>query len=549
MTEHILDTINKVFEACKHTQFKKEQTTISPSDMVHIQEYFDCEDVEALLLSVVFGLSDGNTVTLAAIIEYVQLSFLTFLPFHHHLEILIAKSIIQKSPRTFHNREGYQIDPFLFRYLSKNQPIPLERLQLKEQASNFYAYLQCITHLIDDRKSDIHTDFDFIATANESITEFEHIPLVSFMQNSLKVRDIICLTKCIQDALSAYDNNYNTNLSMLVSSCTYDYQTNHTYLNTFISGESKLVQLHLIELNKSNFGNRHKLKLGKKMLSLLKDLEEITIQDTPSESSDLIQPQSLRKIPLFYNQEEKKHLQQLQQFIEEKSYQATLQQLELSNLPKGITVLLYGPSGTGKTATVYDLASTYNRTIFKVDIAETKSMWYGESQKLIKKVFVDYKTCKEKEKLCPILLFNEADAILNQRLDTRHSTTQDTQNAIQNILLEELENFEGILMATTNLTNNLDAAFERRFLYKVHLQLPSAETAFHIWKDKLPMLSEKDIHQLTQNYTFSGGEIENVVRKCQIDHILHQSKISLDQVMSFCATERIKTSTKKPIGF
>jgi SpoVK/Ycf46/Vps4 family AAA+-type ATPase len=91
-------------------------------------------------------------------------------------------------------------------------------------------------------------------------------------------------------------------------------------------------------------------------------------------------------------------------------------------------------------------------------------------KKIIKQVFKDYKSYAKGLQATPILFFNEADAIIAKRKELNFSNVSDTENRIQNILLEEFENFEGILIATTNLVNNMDNAFERRFLFKVEFK-------------------------------------------------------------------------------
>ena len=177
-------------------------------------------------------------------------------------------------------------------------------------------------------------------------------------------------------------------------------------------------------------------------------------------------------------------------------------------------------------------------------------MWYGESQKLVKKIFTDYYEAKDKEKRCPILLFNEADAIIGKRKVGGNASTSETENAIQNILLEELENFKGILFATSNLVMNLDTAFERRFLFKVKYAKPNLQNATAIWKIKLPNLTKEQALELAINYPFSGGEIDNIVRKCIMENVLHGEQPSLKTILSFCNQEKWESSTMgNKIGF
>jgi len=83
----------------------------------------------------------------------------------------------------------------------------------------------------------------------------------------------------------------------------------------------------------------------------------------------------------------------------------------------------------------------------------------------------------------------------------------------QNILLEELENFKGIFLATTNLADNLDKAFDRRFLFKIKFERPELKARTAIWMDKISYLSKEDATYLADNFDLTGGQIDNIVRK------------------------------------
>ena len=155
-----------------------------------------------------------------------------------------------------------------------------------------------------------------------------------------------------------------------------------------------------------------------------------------------------------------------------------------------------------------------------VDISATKTCWFGESEKLIKEVFENYRRLCGQSKMKPILLFNEADAVFSKRKDANSSNVAQTENAIQNIILEEMERLDGILIATTNMADNLDKAFERRFLFKIRFDKPNLEAKSGIWLDKLPALRETEARQLASRFDLSGGEIDNVVRKATMEEIL-----------------------------
>jgi len=186
-----------------------------------------------------------------------------------------------------------------------------------------------------------------------------------------------------------------------------------------------------------------------------------------------------------------------------------------------------------------------------VDISQTKSMWFGESEKRIKEIFSRYKNYIEETEITPILLFNEADAVFGKRqtLGTGRGGAAQTENAIQNIILQELENLKGILIATTNLTENMDKAFERRFLYKVEFKKPCLSVRQSIWQSMIPEISAEDAEKLSGRYDFSGGQIENISRKCTVEYVLSGTKPSYEKIDQFCNEEFLAKEETKKIGF
>ncbi|MDK2843202.1 MAG: hypothetical protein PWQ17_2709 [Anaerophaga sp.] len=215
----------------------------------------------------------------------------------------------------------------------------------------------------------------------------------------------------------------------------------------------------------------------------------------------------------------------------------------------GFACLFYGAPGTGKTETVYQIARQTGRNILPVNVSEIKSVWVGESEKSIKKLFDDYRESVSHSEVAPILLFNEADALLGTRMETLHSVDK-MENALQNIILQEMENLNGIMIATTNMTRNLDKAFKRRFIYKIEFLNPSLHTKKQIWRSMMSNLSESDADELAQKYDFSGGQIENIVRKSVVEQVLNGGLPSLETLHGFCRNERFNQIDNRPrIGF
>jgi SpoVK/Ycf46/Vps4 family AAA+-type ATPase len=155
----------------------------------------------------------------------------------------------------------------------------------------------------------------------------------------------------------------------------------------------------------------------------------------------------------------------------------------------------------------------------------------------------------KKSKVAPIMFFNEADAIFNRRMENAERSVDKGENALQNIILQEMETLDGILIATTNLQGNLDDAFERRFLYKLELDNPTTEVKARIWQSMMPDLKEDEARQLAGEFDFSGGQIENIVRKRFIDEVLGGGTVDIEGLRSLCRHEHLESKRRQNIGF
>ena len=146
-------------------------------------------------------------------------------------------------------------------------------------------------------------------------------------------------------------------------------------------------------------------------------------------------------------------------------------------------------------------------------------------------------------------MFNEADALISKRKDVSDGNSAQTENAIQNILLEHLERLDGILIATTNLCENMDKAFERRFLFKIKYEKPTLDVRSKIWQSKMPELPLTEAKRLADQFDFSGGEIDNVVRKCEMSEVIKGTRPSYEEVVDLCKNERLEKEGARSIGF
>ena len=178
-------------------------------------------------------------------------------------------------------------------------------------------------------------------------------------------------------------------------------------------------------------------------------------------------------------------------------------------------IIFYGPPGTGKTMTALSLAKSLKRQVLSFDCSKILSMYVGESEKNVRKIFDTFKELSEKSKSEPVLLLNEADQFLTGRSTSPGSSADKMHNQMQNIFLEQIEQFEGVLIATTNLLENLDQAFSRRFNYKIEFKKPDRIQRVELWKKMLPKNAPYeegfDIEKLS-GFELTGGQINLVVK-------------------------------------
>ncbi|MDK9693328.1 MAG: ATP-binding protein [Sulfurimonas sp.] len=178
-------------------------------------------------------------------------------------------------------------------------------------------------------------------------------------------------------------------------------------------------------------------------------------------------------------------------------------------------IIFYGAAGTGKTMTAYSLAKSLKRQVLAFDCSKILSMYVGESEKNVRKIFDTFYDLCEKTKTEPILLLNEADQFLGARSSGGVSGADQMHNQMQNIFLEQIEKFKGVLIATTNLLENIDKAFSRRFNYKIEFKKPNKEQRLSLWKKMLPKNAPYkegfDAHELA-DYSLTGGQINLVIK-------------------------------------
>lgn len=190
----------------------------------------------------------------------------------------------------------------------------------------------------------------------------------------------------------------------------------------------------------------------------------------------------------------------------------------------GYRSLFYGPSGSGKTFTANLIGKYTNRDVYCVDLSMVVSKYIGETEKNLSKIFegAEHKNW--------ILFFDEADALFGKRTNIKDSHDRYANQEVS-YLLQRVEDYNGLVVLSTNLKANIDDAFARRFQSVIHFPMPNAEQRERLW---INTFSEKTVfekglilREIAEKYEVTGGAILNVVRYCSLMAMSRNNNIIL----------------------
>lgn len=313
-----------------------------------------------------------------------------------------------------------------------------------------------------------------------------------------------------------------------------------------LNGTSGLLKNELIQVEESDMVLDEYIKITPKALRKL--FPQIAIKESKSvfETATAMMPKDIKYDTLYYNPKEREQIDTLYRLLDKKKFNALVKKLKENNISEGVCILFDGFSGTGKTATAYRLAKETSRAIFHVNTEKIIDKWLGNAEKNVKKIFTEYQEFSKKCAQTPILLFNE-DSIFSNRVQVGASVDR-THNSMQNILLEQMEQFQGILMVTTNASEKMDKAYERRFLYRIFFEKPSHETQMDIFSNAFPEFERSQISSLLHQFSFTGGQIHNIKKKYFIQSVLQPKQSKLELLRKLCA-EEVCFKMNSKVGF
>lgn len=547
---NLLGPITTVFEQSKGCQLTNSIFSSLDCELTSLATYFKLTKQQALFVAIVFNLNyKGTQANFDTLVDYFECSHSRLLEFSNDIDIICNKSIFIKQ------KISSEIDlPFKsYKYfVAKSVAETIINRKTISSTNNKrkkseYKIINSLYNLASRREEETISTKELFSLTRETISKHLQYPILKMVQDlNLNETDQYFYIYLLWSTLNCEDSvdakEFANKVFENTDECIH-------FMQNISSHKSELFRLKLIENNEGVFfSSNMDIKVSEDSSEMLSKVN-IAVPCSAKKNYDVLVSDNICRKELFFNKDEQSQIETLFSLCEETRFSQIQNSLKEKGQATGIAVLLHGFPGTGKTELVYQLAKQSGRDIIKIDISQSKSKYYGETEKIIKNIFNNYSSILNKGDKAPILLFNEADAILSSRTIGNLSSIARVENSIQNIILEELERFSGIFVATTNIVKNLDSAFERRFLYKICFERPAPEVKAMIWKSKLPQLTDLQCNILSIKFNFTGGQINNILRKKDIVEILSGNSIDFNTVLEFCDKELISQKQYSSIGF
>ena len=549
----LLTAIEQIVEKAKDSKLSPEFYRKASRYIKYVSDKLDLTKEQSVMLALFINQSDDDSIRLYQLSNYVQCPTIRILRYKNEINELEKRELI----RCYRNARGccksisYRVPFDVIDALNRNEkftPRNCTGLTCQE----LFGELEDIFELRKDKEMTYEA---MVKRINSLFSDNSHLRFVKSVNGcfsneeedeSNKMLLVLFCHLCV--------NNGDDNIGYYDLDFLYDDKREwNRQKNELSRGDHFLLLNDIIEYNNDNgMVDRDSYRVTRKYKE--EELNEVALnrRNKNKSNSAFIHSDKIVEKQLFYGQSIQSQIDELGGLLDEGHYQEITSRMKKAGFRCGFTCLFYGAPGTGKTETVLQIARQTGRNIMQIDIAGLRDKFVGETEKNVKAIFTRYKHLCKYSDVMPILFFNEADAIFNKRTTVGgiNPTVEKMENSMQHIILQEVENLEGILIATTNLTCNLDDAFERRFLFKVESKKPEADVKAKIWTAMLNNISEEEAHILAERYDFSGGQIENIARKRAIDYVLNGKFATLQELETYCKAEMLdKKGSRARIGF
>ena len=538
----LLSAVEHIVELAKSSKLSPEFYKKAARYIKHLATRFNLTREQSVMFALFIDRSDDSHIQASELASHTECSTTRIIRYMNDIDELVRRDYIYRSKSS--GRVSYQVPSEMIEALKKDEVYTPRNIS-GISCDALFCELARIVEKADNSDIDADTTllkFKTLLEHNRHLVFVQKVLGYNLDDNDLALLLIFC---------HLFVDDDDDEVTFYNIDCAFDSGTMRNIKYELKRGINTLQEKGLVEWsNEGGMANREYYRLTMKAKMELLDELQLPSLTATRQSRNMLKSSDIKPRNLFYSSNVAHDIDELARLLDAENYNGIHARLQKQGFRCGFTCLFYGAPGTGKTETVLQLARRTGRDIMQVNIAEMKSCWVGESEKNIKALFDTYRQRVKESAMVPILLFNEADAIIGKRQEGAERAVEKMENSIQNIILQEMETLDGILIATTNLAQNMDKAFERRFLYKIRFDKPTVEARTAIWREMLPSLDHSDAAMLAERYDFSGGQIENIARHYAIDAILHGTeKPTIELLSEHCNNERISNTKNNRIGF
>lgn len=515
--------------------------------LLRVRKFFGCNEESARILSfIVMEGYENNTVSPEIIRSVMGLSLGKLKSIEEFLRNLSRIGLVSARQRGRNSiARGYDATPILLdavfhdcRSLLKTKPI--------EHAGDL---VHKVYQIIEQFRNMRWHHSELYAEIKALHRKHRKMPVVKWMvQMNLSDGEMACLYYVIYKRL---EGEVDIDLTDFDKALFPHPKERFSFKRKVIAGALPMISLQLIRVERHLGGKLIELNLGPAAEARMPEFDlNISTEEKDTSTLERIQHKDIIRKKLLFDGQLSEQLEAMYRLLSPDKLPEIQEKLKKQGMNPGILAIFHGVPGSGKTESVLQLAAETGRDIYRVNIANVRNKYVGESEKGVKSIFDQYRKLSAGNPRKPILLFNEADAVLGKRIAVNSSVDQ-MNNSMQNILLEEMESFDGIFIATTNLAVHLDEAFDRRFTYKMRFSKAGDEVRKNLWLTYFPELIDSEAQSLSEQLDLSPAQIENLRKRWEIHQILfEEAQIDFAFIKTLADQESLKSGDAKPvIGF
>ena len=543
----LCEAVQRLEKKCRGKRLTVINSPEYQEDLKLIIDYFGVSAGQALILVlfIYYKILNKRNLVINKITEWMDVDLHEVVNIIRDINKLCVMGILRKDRDDFDSFEGFQLSQRAFKSVLTATPFKKES---ETNERNLISVLEDFYNSYEMYRSDM-IDFKTLYEITEDLIENNSdIQEVMFIRDIGLPEDELLIFMVVIHATILRDSD-GINVERIINNF-FSVQKRISLIKSINKGDNILIIKDLLTFETGWYKSVESMSLSDQAIGYLLGEEFQKKEKKKLKRGTLLLMDDYKPQHLYYNPSEEKEIDRFKKLLQQDGYDNVVRQLKEGGMNEGVTVLLFGKPGTGKTSTVMELASQTGRKIYKVEVETILGSYVGDSEKNLVEIFNEYQSLLDNEEKHPILLLNECDGLLKKRMTQSNTPVSEMMNTMVTLFLEKLENAKGIIFATMN-EPNFDEAFDRRFLFKIKLSTPEHSTRVNILKNNFPELEDPMIENLSEKYRLTGAQINNIRKKFFIQNMLDPGLQLSDCIMDLCEKEFVLSNNhdRPSIGF